>query len=112
MHKLVILIEPLPNLEEFHALWPEFLRHAESMPGLVKEAASQVEKSLFGERIYSYMHELYFNSLSDLQRALSSPAGQAAGHTLHRITRDHLVLFIAETKEEDAENLVRYRQAG
>ena len=110
MHKLVILIEPLADWAEFHNRWPDFLRHAESMPGLIREATSQVEKSLFGECPLSVMHELYFNSLADLQLALSSADGQAAGRILHAITRDHLMLFIAECKEEDGETLRLYRK--
>ena len=39
------------------------------MPGLLREATSQVEKSLFGERPVAWMHELYFASLADLQAA-------------------------------------------
>jgi len=109
MHKLVILIEPLPDWDEFYSMWPEFLRLAESMPGLVREASSQVEKKLFGDHTYTKMHELYFNSLAELHTALNSPQGQAAGRTLHRITRDRLALFIADCKEDDAENLRRYR---
>jgi len=109
MHKLVILIEPLLDWTEFHERWPDFLRHAESMPGLVREATSQVEKSLFGERPIAWMHELYFASLTDLQLALNSADGQAAGRILHAITRDRLTLFVAECKEEDGETLRRYR---
>ena len=109
MHKLVILIEPLADWTEFHNRWPDFLRHSESMPGLIREATSQVEKSLFGERPLALMHELYFDSLADLQLALSSADGQAAGRTLHAITRDRLSLFVAECKEEDGETLRRYR---
>jgi uncharacterized protein (TIGR02118 family) len=110
MHKLVILIEPLADWAEFHERWPVFLQHAESMPGLLREATSQVEKSLFGERAIAMMHELYFDSLADLQAALNSPDGQAAGRILHAITRDRLGLFIAECKEEDGETLRQYRK--
>ena len=109
MHKLVILIEPLVDWSEFHARWPDFLRHAESMPGLLREATSQVEKSLFGDRPVAWMHELYFSSLADLQQALASDDGQAAGRILHAISRDRLTLFVAECKEEDGETLRRYR---
>ena len=66
MHKLVILIEPLVDWAEFYERWPDFLRHAESMPGLIREATSQVEKILFGERPLALMHELYFDSLAEL----------------------------------------------
>jgi uncharacterized protein (TIGR02118 family) len=109
MHKLVILIEPLVDWSEFHERWPDFLRHAESMPGLIREATSQVEKSLFGERPVALMHELYFDSLTELRAALDSPDGEAAGRILHAITRDHLTLFITDCKEEDGDTLRLYR---
>jgi uncharacterized protein (TIGR02118 family) len=109
MHKLIIMIEPLVDWVEFHERWPDFLRHAESMPGLIREATSQVEKSLFGERPLVLMHELYFDSLADLRRALDSPDGQAAGRILHAITHDHLALYITDCKEEDGETLRLYR---
>ena len=43
MHKLVILIEPPADQAALDTGWPEFLRYAESMPGLVREATSRVE---------------------------------------------------------------------
>ncbi len=48
MHKLVIWIEPLPDWERFEAEWPAFLRLAEALPGLRREATSRVEQFLYG----------------------------------------------------------------
>jgi hypothetical protein len=111
MHKLVILIEPLKNADEFHSLWPEFLSHAEHMPALLREASSQVESTLFGERVYAQMHELYFATQSELQQALDSEPGQKAGRILHQITRDRLSLFTAECKEESGDSLRQFQAA-
>jgi uncharacterized protein (TIGR02118 family) len=109
MHKLVILIEPLENWQDFEDLWPEFLHHAEEMPGLLREATSRVEMFLFGATQYAQMHELFFDSLEEAQRAMASPDGRAAGKLLQQMTRGKMCLFFAEYKEDSLENIRKYR---
>ena len=48
MHKLVILIESTAD-PAFDQNWPQFLHHAERIPGLKREATSRVTQVLFGE---------------------------------------------------------------
>jgi len=79
MYKLVILIEPLDDWQAFEENWPEFLHQAERMPGLRRETTGRVERFLFGDIPYAQMHELYFDSLQDLERAMASPQGREAG---------------------------------
>ena len=52
MYKLVILIEPSDEWQEAEKRWPEFLRMAESMPGLLREATSHVNSFLSGVTTY------------------------------------------------------------
>lgn len=108
MHKLVILIEPVDDLSVFDETWPQFLHLVESMPGLRREATSRVDTMLYGNRAFSLMHELYFDSLGAAQKALTSPQGRAAGKLLQTMTRGRMVLFLADHKEDDLEHIHKY----
>ncbi len=110
MYKLVILIEDLPDPENFEDMWPKFLHASESMPGLIKEATCRVDSSLYGNYQPAMVHELYFDSINDIRDAMSSPQGQAAGGLLQQITGGRMSLIIADHKEDDLENIRRYRQ--
>ena len=110
MHKLVILIEHPPNQDTFEGGWPEFLRLAESMPGLRREASSNVEQILYGNCPYMLIHELYFDSIEFTQAAMASPQGRQAGKHLQAITQGRVTLFFADHKEDDQENLMKYRK--
>ena len=111
MHKLVILIRDLDDWNAFEAEWPRFLHNAEGMPGLRREAISHVERLLYGDSVYGRMYELFFDSLQDAEQALASPQGQAAGRLLQQLTAGRMVLFFAEHKEDDLENIRRYANA-
>ena len=109
MYKLVILIESAAGTATLDDNWPEFLRLAESMPGLTRETTTRVDRLLYGDYKISLIHELFFSSLEDLQGAMASPQGQAAGQTLQKITRGRMSLLMAEHKEDSIENLRKYR---
>lgn len=109
MHKLIILIGPVADTPEFSEGWPEFLHHAEDMPGLLREATIRVHDTLFGNQDYRMIHELFFDSQQALQSALASPQGRLAGHILQKITAGQLHLLTAEHKEDDIENLRKYK---
>ena len=110
MYKLVILLEPLDDWDEFEAAWPQFLHLVEKMPGLRREATSRIDKTLFGEKQYAQIHELFFDSPKAAEQALGSPEGQAAGKLLQRITRGQIGLYFADHKEDDMENIRKFRQ--
>ncbi len=78
MHKLVIWIEPLVEWSRFEAEWPEFLRLAEALPGLRREATSRVEHFLYGEARCRWLHELFFDTLAEAESALASPQGEVS----------------------------------
>jgi uncharacterized protein (TIGR02118 family) len=111
MHKLVILIESIADWQRFEAEWPGFLRLAESMPGLQREATSRVERFLYGKCQYAQVHELFFNSLAEAEIALASPQGEAAGSLLQQITSGRMTLFFADHKEDEMENIRKYKPA-
>jgi uncharacterized protein (TIGR02118 family) len=112
MHKLVILIEPLDDWQAFEAAWPEFLHQAEAMPGLRREATSRVDEFLYGANLCAQIHELYFDSLEAAQMAMASPEGRAAGRLLQKMTGGHVTLFFADHKEDNLENIRKYREEG
>lgn len=109
--KLVILIEKSVEAANLDQLWPEFLHHAEQMPGLLRESTSRVDVHLFGSVEYQLQHELFFNSLEEARQAMASEAGRAAGRILQQLSGGHLVLFLADHREDDLENIRRYRQS-
>jgi uncharacterized protein (TIGR02118 family) len=109
MHKVVILIEPVSDPHAFESAWPEFLHQVEAMPHLRREATSRVESFLFGRVEYAQMHELFFDSLEEAQQALASPAGRNAGRLLQTMTQGRMALFFAEHREDDLENIRKYR---
>ena len=111
MHKLVILIEASENWPEGEEHWPEFLRQAESMPGLRREATSQVEFFVFGQTPYVRMHELYFDSRQEAEQAMTSLPGRLAGGLLQQMTGGQMTLFIAEHKEDELANIRKFRPA-
>ena len=109
MYKLIILIETPGDQQEFDESWPLFLRQAEKMPGLVREATIRVVHSLYGNYDVSMIHELCFDSYDDLKLAMSSPQGQKSGNVLQNITEGRMTLLFAEHREDDLENIKQYR---
>lgn len=109
MYKLVIMIGPLDNWAAFDDAWPQFLHEVESMPGLRREATSRVHAVLFGEAAVEFVHELFFDSLEVAQQAMASPQGRAAGRLLQAMTGGSLTLFLADHKEDDLENILKYK---
>lgn len=112
MYKLMILIPPSIEDPVSDASWPEFLHAAESMPGLQREATVRVAASLYGAQEVGMLHELFFETLTDLQEAMRSPEGLSAGQIIQQITQGQMTLLIAEHREDDIENLRQHRQDG
>lgn len=110
MYKLIILIGPVANSPTFGDEWPQFLHNAESMPGLLREATTRIQTSIYGDSEITMIHELFFKTPEALYQALASPYGQTAGETLQKITHGQMNLLIAEHKEDSIENLRSYRK--
>jgi hypothetical protein len=109
MYKLVILIEAPVNWEALEKAWPDFLHHAERMPGLVREASCRVVLPLSGQH-YIQVHELFFETLAEAEEAMASPEGRATGRLLQQVTGGKLTLFIAEHKEDSITAIRRYQK--
>lgn len=109
MFKLMILIENLDDWTTFDNSWPQFLHQAEDMPGLRREVTNRVDSVLYGTGNYAVIHELYFDSLAAAEEAMSSPPGREAGKILQRITDGRMTLLFADHKEDDIENIRKYK---
>ena len=109
MKKLIILVETPEDLNTFDDLWPQFLHHAERMPGLHREATSRIDSVLFGNSSYYLIHELFFDSLQAIQAAMISDSGQSAGEVLQRMTAGRMTLLMADHKEDDMENILKHK---
>lgn len=104
MYKLVILFhgDADPTLD---ARWPQFLAQAEAMPGLRREAHCRVAQTLYGKEQISLLHELYFDTLADLQAGMASAAGVAAGRLLQAISAGQFSLLVADHRQDEVQNL-------
>jgi uncharacterized protein (TIGR02118 family) len=111
MYKLVILFESNDDWTDFEAQWPQFLHLAEEMPGLSREATGRVARFLYGQPVYSRVHELFFDSLEEAEAAMASPKGSETGKLLQRMTGGRMNLFLVEHKEDDLENIRKYKNA-
>jgi uncharacterized protein (TIGR02118 family) len=79
------------------------------MPGLKREATSRIDNILYGKSNYYLIHELFFDSLQAIQEAMISDAGQSAGEVLQRMTQGRMVLMIADHKEDELENIRKFK---
>lgn len=109
MHKLVILIESTAD-PAFNQNWPQFLHHAERIPGLRRESSCRVTQVLFGDVRVDMIHELYFDSLDAMQQGMASPDGQQAGRLLQAMTGGRMTLLFAVHNEDSIENIRRYHK--
>lgn len=111
MYKLVILIEKSVEPAVLDQFWPQFLHHAEQMPGLLRESTSRVDVHLYGGTEYQLQHELFFNSPEEARQAMASEAGRAAGRILQQLSGGRVVLYFADHREDDLENIRKHRQS-
>ncbi|MDH5505596.1 MAG: hypothetical protein OEZ02_00065 [Anaerolineae bacterium] len=111
MYKLVILIEPQTDWLAFEQAWPEFLKRAEAMPGLIRETTSPVDRVLHGEYNVSMIHELFFESMEAAKQAMASLAGQQAGQVLQLMTAGKVTLLLADHLEDELENIQAHQPA-
>jgi uncharacterized protein (TIGR02118 family) len=109
MEKLVIFIETPEDETALNDEWPLFLFLAERMPGLVKETTGHVEKMVYGAVSYSRIHELYFNTMDDLKKAMASEEGRLAGAQLQKMTHGRLALMISDHNEDSLERLQPFK---
>lgn len=115
MYKLVILIETPQDLpladRSFDDQWPQFLHLVEQIPGLLRETTSRVNRVVYGRGEFNLIHELFFESLEELQRGLASPEGQKAGRVLQQMTGGRVTLLFADHKQDEMDNIRKYKKS-
>ena len=111
MYKLVIMVGPLEDWTAFDDAWAEFLHLAEGMPGLQREATSRVDAVLYGSAPFTLIHELFFDSLDDAKKAMAAPEGRAAGVLLQKMSLGKVTLYLADHKEDNIENILKYKNS-
>lgn len=102
MHKLMVLVRPPSDVLEFDTRWSQdFVRVAESMPGLRRVAVSRITGGLKEKVDLHMVHEFFFDDAEAVREAMASPEGQSAGRALMAFGADYVTLCFAEHLEED-----------
>ncbi len=109
MYKLMILIEPQDDWTSIDEAWPQFLHHAENMPGLLREVTCRVDDVLYGDSSYALIHELHFENQDAARKAMASPEGRMAGKILQALTNGRMTLLLADHKEDELENIRKFK---
>ena len=104
-YQLLILIPLSVEIQSFDEGWPEFLKSAEKMPGLIKESVNRIDNCIYGQNFLRRVYSFTFEDRSSLENALLSPPGEKAGELLHHITQGDMILLSGEFKEDTLENL-------
>lgn len=99
MVKLTILYRQPADEAAFETRYNQNLYLMEQMPGIQRRQACLVLGSPQGKSPFSRILELYFASYDELDRALVSPQGRAAGADLMQFARDAELVF-SEVFEE------------
>lgn len=103
-YQLLILIPITVEIQSFDEGWPEFLKAAESMPGLIKESVCRIDNCIYGQNFLRRIYSFSFEDQDSLKNALTSPPGEKAGNVLHRITQGNMILLSGEFKEDTLTN--------
>lgn len=103
-YQLIILIPLSVEIQSFDEGWPEFLKTAEKMPGLIQESVSRIDNSIYGPNQLRRIYSFTFKDRSSLEQALLSPPGEKAGKLLHKITKGNMILLGGEYKQDSLED--------
>ena len=102
MHKLMLLFRRPDDVDGFEQRWShEFVPRAEKMPGIRRVTVSRIHGGPSGAADLHLVHELFFDDVDSLQRALTSPEGTEAGRALMDVAANFVSLCFAEHLEED-----------
>ncbi len=104
-YQLLILIPITVEIQSFDEGWPEFLKAAESMPGLIKESILRIDNCIYGQNFLRRIYSFSFGDQDSLKNALLSTPGEKAGDVLHRITQGNMILLSGEYQADEIENI-------
>ncbi|MCI0713272.1 MAG: EthD family reductase [Chloroflexi bacterium] len=101
MVKLVILYKHPKDEDAFEQGYVNSLALLEKMPGIIRQQANIVLGNPEGRSPYYRILELYFDSYDNLDAALRSPEGVAAGRLLMSFAGDLVELLFVDVFEDD-----------
>jgi hypothetical protein len=99
-YQLLILIPLTVEIQSFDEGWPEFLKTAEKMPGLIQESVNRIDNIIYGQNHLRRIYSFSFKDRSSLEQALLSPDGEKAGKLLHKITKGNMILLGGDYKQD------------
>lgn len=100
MVKFMILFQRAAATPAFEEHYNTFLAQVEGMPGIIRRQVIHVLGSPRGEAPVTRILEVYFDDMPQMQAALRSAEGQAAGQMLNSFPADSVDLYFAEVFEE------------
>lgn len=104
-YQLLILIPLAVEIQSFDEGWPEFLKVAEKMPGLIQESVTRIDNCIYGQNSLRRIYSFTFKDSTSLEKALLSPPGEKAGKILHKITQGKVILLSGEFNQDSLENI-------
>lgn len=103
MVKLVALYKKPANPAEFdEKYFNEHVPLTNKMPGLKRVEIAKVTGTPAGESEYYMIAELYFDSMDDLKKSMSSDEGKAAARQLMTFAKDVVYMMFASDEKVPA----------
>ena len=93
MHQLILLVPNDVDLIKFDDGWPDFLKSAEQMPGLIRESVIRFDQVLYGTQEFQRIYLFSFADRQSLENALLSPSGEKSGDILHKISAGKIIIL-------------------
>jgi uncharacterized protein (TIGR02118 family) len=100
MVKLVIMYKHPTDEDAFEQGYVKSLASLEKMPGIIRQQANIVLGNPEGRSPYYRILELYFDSYENLDSALRSEEGVAAGRLLMELAGDLVELLFVDVFED------------
>ncbi len=101
MVKLMLLFKRPPDEDAFEEGYIRTLPLLEKMPGILRRQANMVLGGPFGASPYYRILEFYFDDYEQLDTAMTSPQGAAAGQALMQYAGDIVELVFMDVLEDN-----------
>jgi hypothetical protein len=105
MYQMVIILPSTLNLKTFDEGWPEFLKLAEQMPGLIRESVTRFDQVLFGSSDVQRLYTFSFSDRQSLEQALTTEVGEKAGNLLHTISNGSLTILAGDYQTDTLDRI-------
>lgn len=100
MVKLIALYKKPADIAEFEKHYFDIhIPLVKKMPGLRKLEVTKISGSPFGDAQYSYMAEMYFDSIDAMNASNASPEGKAVAKDVMGFAASIITIMFGEVKE-------------